>query len=230
MDEAWQRTAWLIGGEALRVLGAARVAVFGLGGVGSFCVEGLVRAGVGSLLLVDRDVFEPSNLNRQLGALVDTVGRPKAEVMAGRVVRINPAARVDFRVDEYTPRKGVLFFHDRLDYVVDAMDDVRAKVDLIKRALALGIPVVSSMGAGNRLDPTRFRVADVSATHGCPLARVVRKKLREEGIDRGVKAVFSDEPPIRAVEGPTPASISFVPPVAGFVLASVVVRDLTGRG
>ncbi len=230
MRGEWERTAWLIGTESLDVLGASRVAVFGLGGVGSFCVEGLARAGVGGLLLVDRDVFEPSNINRQLGALTDTVGRPKAEVMAGRVGRINPEARVTFRVEEYAAEKGILFFQDRLDYVVDAMDDVPAKVDLIKRALTLGIPVVSSMGAGNRLDPTRFAVADIAETHGCPLARVVRKKLREEGIAAGVKVVFSDEPPGRAIPGPRPASISFVPPVAGFALASVVVRDLTGRG
>jgi len=219
----------LIGEDALRILAASRVAVFGLGGVGSFCVEGLARAGVGSLLLVDRDIFEPSNLNRQLGALADTLGRPKAEVMAGRVGLINPAARVDFLVAQYTPGNGGLFFQDRLDYVVDAMDDVPAKVDLIKRTLAMGVPVASSMGAGNRLDPTRFAVADISATRVCPLARVVRRKLREEGIERGVKTVFSDEPPARRVDGPAPASISFVPPVAGFILASVVVRDLIGR-
>lgn len=229
MREEWSRTAWLIGPEALEVLAASRVAVFGLGGVGSFCVEGLARAGVGSLVLVDRDVFTPSNLNRQLGALVDTVGRPKAEVMAGRVARINPAARVTSRVEDYTPRTGILFFRDQPDYVVDAMDDVPAKVDLIKRCLSLGVPVVTAMGAGNRLDPTRFKVADIAATYGCPLARAVRRKLRETGVSGGVPVVFSDEPPGRAVPGPVPASISFVPPVAGFILASVVVRDLIDR-
>ncbi|HUW65363.1 MAG TPA: tRNA threonylcarbamoyladenosine dehydratase [Spirochaetia bacterium] len=230
MREEWVRTAWLIGEEALELLAASRVAVFGLGGVGSFCVEGLARAGVGGLLLVDRDVFEPSNINRQLTALTDTIGRPKAEVMAERVSRINPDAQLTWLVETYTPENGHLFFQEKLDYVVDAMDDVPAKVDLIKRALNLGIPVVASMGAGNRLDPTRFKVADISATHGCPLARVVRKKLREEGIAQGVKVAFSDEPPSRAMPGTKPGSISFVPPVAGFTLASVVVRDLIGRG
>lgn len=227
--EEWIRTAWLIGESAVNRLAASRVAVFGLGGVGSFCVEGLARVGIGGLLLVDRDVFDKSNINRQLPALADTVGLSKAGVMAERVARINPDAEVTHLAKAYTPENGHLFFDPKPDYVVDAMDDVPAKVDLIKRALNLGIPVVSSMGAGNRMDPTRFRVADIFATHGCPLARVVRRKLREEGFEQGVKAVFSDEPPARAVPGPSPASISFVPPVAGFILVSVVVKDLIGR-
>jgi len=229
MRDAWVRTAWLIGERAVELLGGSRVAVYGLGGVGSFCVEGLARAGIGGLTLVDRDVFESSNLNRQLGALVDTVGLPKAQVMAARVKRINPDARVDFRVAEYSPGQGIMFFYGSPDYVVDALDDVPAKVDLILRSLSLGVPVVSAMGAGNRLDPTRFKVADISASHGCPLARAVRKKLREKGVTEGVKVVFSDEPPSRTVSGSIPASISFVPPVAGFILASVVVRDLIAR-
>lgn len=233
MEERFSRTELIIGREGLSVLESCRVAVFGLGGVGSFAAEALARAGVGHLVLVDFDTVSISNINRQLHAMEDTLGMPKAELMADRVKRINPAAEVIAVRKRYTPGEGDGFFAVRPDYVVDAIDDLEGKVDLLKYCLSAGIPVVSGMGAGNKLDPTRFKVEDISKTTVCPLARAVRRRLRQEGITSGLKVVFSTEPPVRfgdhpGGDRPVTGSISFVPPVSGMILAGVVVRDLLG--
>ncbi|MBC7325962.1 MAG: tRNA threonylcarbamoyladenosine dehydratase [Moorella sp. (in: Bacteria)] len=226
----------LIGAGGRGRLAAARVAVIGTGGVGSFAVEALARSGIGYLELVDPDVVQPSNLNRQLPALHSTLGQPKVEVLARRCRDINPAATVVPRHEAYTPAGAARFVRADLDYLVDAIDRVKEKVDLLATALQAGVPVVSSMGAGNRLDPTRLRVADISATQGCPLARAVRRGLRGRGIARGLTVVYSEEPPLvprgsgePTRDGQPPGSMVFVPAVAGLLLASLVVRDLLDR-
>lgn len=223
----------LIGKESVDILSFSNVAVFGLGGVGSYTVEALARAGVGSLMLTDFDIVSPSNINRQLHAMEDTVGMFKVELMTERVKRINPRARVTVYGRRYTAGDREVFFAVRPDYVVDAIDDIEGKVDIIKHCLSEGIPVVSSMGAGNKMDPSLFREGDISKTSVCPLAREVRRRLRKEGITSGVKVVFSTEQPCSPKrnagalpEKVVPASISFVPPVAGLIMAGVVVRDL----
>ncbi|KKM09236.1 thiamine biosynthesis protein ThiF [Clostridiales bacterium PH28_bin88] len=247
MQHQFSRTELLIGPEGLRILEQSKVAVFGIGGVGSFTVEALARAGVGSLVLVDFDEICLTNINRQLHALYSTVGEPKVEVMKKRVLDINPRARVEAIQQFYSPENGASLLTRDVSYVVDAMDTVSAKVHLIASSSRAGIPVVSCMGAGNRLDPTTFRVADISETRACPLARVVRKELRKLGIVKGVKVVYSPEQPLVPDKSPVdcknfcvcpggdahctrknqiPGSISFVPPVAGLFLASVVVNDL----
>lgn len=235
MENRFSRTEMIIGSEGVKILGDSRVAVFGLGGVGSFTAEALARAGVGHLVLVDFDSVSASNINRQLHAMEDTLGRAKADLMAERVKRINPSAEVNPIRKRYTARERDLFFGLRPDYVVDAIDDLEGKVDLVKHCLSAGIPIVSSMGAGNKMDPTLFRVDDISGTSVCPLARAVRRRLRQEGITSGVKVVFSTEPPCGTGGSPdedpgkrVPGSISFVPSAAGLILAGVVVRDLLG--
>nr|WP_204617450.1 tRNA threonylcarbamoyladenosine dehydratase [Desulforadius tongensis] len=223
----------LIGPGGLEKLKNSKVAVFGVGGVGSYTVEALARAGVGHLVLVDFDDVDITNINRQLHALDNTVGRAKVELMAGRVKLINPEIKVQAVKEFYTPENGEQLLAGDLHYVVDAIDNVTGKLDLIKRCVEKGIPVASSMGAGNKLDPTAFQVADISETSVCPLAKVVRKGLKKAGICRGVKVVYSTEPPVkpRLAEEHTaklpPGSISFVPAAAGLILASIVVRDLT---
>ncbi|MCL5057590.1 MAG: tRNA threonylcarbamoyladenosine dehydratase [Actinobacteria bacterium] len=235
MESRFSRTEMLIGPEGVKVLGDSTVAVFGLGGVGSYAVEALARAGVGGYALIDFDIVSKSNINRQLHALDDTVGLAKVELMAGRVLKINPSAVVSSHGQRYSPGDGEKFLKDRPDYVVDAIDDMESKVDLIIFCLKEGLPIVSSMGTGNKLDPTLFRVDDISRTSVCPMARSVRTRLKKEGIGSGLKVVFSTEEPrkINEVRDETgrkvPASISFVPPVAGMILAGVVVRDLCQR-
>lgn len=234
----------LIGPEGLAKLAAARVAVFGVGGVGSYVVEALARAGIGELVLVDFDTVDITNINRQLHALDNTVGQYKVDLMARRVKLINPAARVTPVKKFYTPDNGDELIKPDYSYVVDAIDNVTGKLDIIKRCYNQHIPVISSMGAGNKLNPAAFRVADIAETSVDPLARVVRRELRKAGIDKGVKVVFSLEPPITpraqvAKVNPdklpaprggnyslAPGSISFVPAAAGLVLAGAVVQDL----
>lgn len=233
MEETFTtRTELLLGREAILKLARARVAVIGIGGVGSFAAEALARAGVGYLELVDPDHIVASNINRQIHALHSTLGQPKVEVMARRLRDINPRATVVPRQERYMPENGHLFVRQDLDYLVDAIDSVHNKVDLLERALRSGVKIVSSMGAGNRLDPTALRVADISTTSGCPLARVVRQRLRQRGIERGLTVVYSLEPPHKVSLGnqgrQPPGSISFVPAAAGLILASLVVRDLLG--
>ena len=225
-----QRTARLIGQDKVDLLGQKTVMVFGVGGVGSFAVEALGRAGIGKLILVDADVFDPSNLNRQLGATTQTIGRPKADVMKERLLTINPDIQVETHRMFYLPGDYPDFIAaSGADYVVDAVDTVSAKIDVITEAHKAGIPVISSMGAGNKLHPEYFEIADLAKTSVDPLAKVLRRELKKRGI-RHVKVVYSKEQPRPVqVEGevrPSPGSISFVPSVAGLILAGAVIRDL----
>lgn len=222
MEEWKSRTVQLLGESAAERLAAARVAVFGLGGVGGHAAEALLRVGVGALDLVDGDTFAPSNLNRQLFATTDALGKPKAEVAKARLLSINPSARVTahnlfFGADS-------TFDFAAFDYVVDAVDTVTAKLAIVKQCAAVGVPVISSMGAGNKLDPTAFRTSDIYQTKVCPLARIMRKLCRENGIER-LKVVYSEEEPVTNAR--EPSSVSFVPSVCGLIIASEVVRDLT---
>ncbi|MDD2422000.1 MAG: tRNA threonylcarbamoyladenosine dehydratase [Heliobacteriaceae bacterium] len=229
--ELFSRTALLLGKSGLQVLAEAKVAVFGLGGVGSFTVEALARSGVGHLVLVDHDLISPSNINRQVHALHSTVGQAKAAVMAGRVKDINPQVRVTSVQRFYGVTAGEEIITPELSYVVDAVDTVKGKLAIILQAKQAGVPVVSALGAGNKLDPTRFEVTDIYATAGDPLARVMRRELRRRGVDN-LKVVYSAEPPVKlgATDGTKIlGSVAFVPPVVGLILAAVVVRDLTGR-
>ena len=233
---AFSRTEMLLGSAAMEILVASRVAVFGIGGVGSYAVEALARAGVGSLTMVDDDCICLTNINRQLHATTRTVGRPKVEVMQERVLEINPAAKVTAVQKFYLPENAAEFFVTDFDYIVDAIDTVTAKIDLIVRAQSKGIRVISCMGAGNKLDPTRFEVEDIYKTSVCPLAKVMRYELRSRGV-QSLKVVYSKEKPLlpqdEAGSARTatsrrqiPGSISFVPSVAGLILAGEVIKDL----
>jgi len=233
------RTQLLLGREALEALRNASVAVFGVGGVGSFAAEALARAGVGSLALFDSDCVALSNLNRQIIALHSTVGRPKVDVMAERILDINPACRVEKHQCFYTAENAGEFDLSRYDYIVDAVDTVSAKLELAVRATGAHVPIISAMGAGNKLDPTQFRVADLFDTSVCPLARVMRRELRARGVGH-LKVVYSQEPPRTPRADPdtppeptsrraTPGSVPFVPPVAGMVLAGAVISDLIAK-
>ena len=237
MSDPFIRTRLLIGDEPLDRLAAAKVAVFGVGGVGGFCVEALARAGVGTLHLYDDDTVSESNLNRQIAALHSTIGLPKAEVVAARVRDINPACDVRAVRMFYLPQNADQVDLSQYDYVVDCIDTVAAKLELVSRCTALQIKIISAMGSGNKLDPTAFEITDISKTQGCPLARVMRKELRKRGIQH-LKVVYSREEPLSPArpietEAPagtdtrpgstarraTPGSISFVPAAAGLVLA-----------
>ncbi len=236
-----QRTRRIIG-DAVDSLANCHVAVFGVGGVGGFVVEGLARAGVGSLTLIDKDCVDETNINRQIVALHSTVGRPKVEVAKERVLDINPDAKVYTHECFYLPETQERFDLSQYDYVVDAMDTVTAKISLVEQAKLAETPVICAMGAGNKLDPTRFTVADIEETSVCPLAKVMRKELRKRGI-RGVKVAYSTEPPRSPIKSEeelaaeaaagkrikqSPGSISFVPSVVGLIIAGQVVRDLAG--
>lgn len=229
--EIVSRTENLIGKGAVEKLQRSRVAVFGIGGVGSYVVEALARAGVGAMDLIDNDKVVFSNINRQIIALHSTVGEWKTEVAARRIRDINPAIQVRTHNLFFLPETADGFDFSGVDYVVDAIDTVSGKLALIERAKALRIPVISSMGTGNKLDPTAFEVADISKTSVCPLARVMRRELKKRGIEH-VKTVYSKEEPIEnnARNGETgkaiPASISFVPSVAGLIIAGEVIKDL----
>ena len=235
MSDAFLRAEMMLGPEAMDRLARAHVAVFGLGGVGGFAAEGLARSGVGELTLIDHDTVGESNLNRQIGALRSTLGLPKAEAMARRVADINPDCRVHPVAARYEQAVREDFFQARYDYIVDAIDLVSCKLDLIQTALERGIPILSALGTGNKLDPTLFRITDISKTEGCPLARVIRKELRRRGI-RHHQVLFSPEPSRETDqrEAPppgrrsVPASIMWVPAAAGLLMASEVVSDLTG--
>lgn len=225
MREQLSRTELLIGQAAIERLTEARVAVFGVGGVGGYVVEALARSGVGSFVLIDKDVVSLSNLNRQIIATRDTVGRDKTEVMKERILSINPYARVELRKCFYLPENAEEFDFSTYSYVVDAVDTVTAKIDIILQAQKAGVPVISSMGAGNKLDPTKFQVADIYATKGCPLAKVMRRELRKRGVE-SLKVVYSTEEPVKTGQR-TPGSMAYVPSVAGLIVASEIVRDLT---
>ena len=231
MEIKYSRTALLIEKEGVEKLKRARVAVFGIGGVGGYVVEALARAGVGTLDLVDKDTLSESNINRQILALHSTVGKWKTEVAKERIRDINPDITVHTHNLFYLPETADEFDFSAYDYVVDAMDTVSAKLALIERAKRANIPVISSMGTGNKLDPTAFEVADISKTLICPLARVMRKELKRRGIEH-LKVVYSKEeakPPTLFDEEsgkPIPGSISFVPSVAGLIIAGEVIKDL----
>ncbi len=232
------RTEMLLGRDAMEKLANARVAVFGIGGVGGYVCEALARAGVGAIDLFDNDCVSLSNINRQIIALHSTVTRAKVEVMKERILDINPDCRVQAHRVFYLPECAHLYPLSVYTYVADAIDTVTAKVELTIRAKEAGVPLISSMGTGNKLDPTRFAVKDIFKTSGCPLARVMRRELRARGIDR-LKVVFSDEPaaPIHGEQDPAaemgskrpPASLSFVPSVAGLIMAGEIVRDIISK-
>lgn len=246
MLDAFSRTELLLGREAMDKLAAAKVAIFGIGGVGSYAAEGLARAGVGAFILVDDDSVCLSNINRQVIALQSTVGKPKVEVMKARILDINPEAEVEIFQECCGPESAPRLLGQDIpgglgiSYIVDAIDTVSAKLDLIERAKAMGVPIISCMGAGDKLDPTRLEVADIYETSVCPLARVMRAELRKRGI-AALEVVYSREPPVEArvphspesEAGPglhrkrsVPGSVSFVPSVAGLIIASRVVRNL----
>ena len=232
-NEQFLRTEMLLGEAAMEKLAAAHVAVFGLGGVGSWCAEALSRSGVGALTLVDNDQVGMTNLNRQAQALHSTLGLDKTEALARRIRDINPNCSLHLIPEKYEAAARESFFAPSYDYIVDAIDLVSCKLDLIETALQRGIPVISSMGTGNKLDPSQFRVADISKTEGCALARIIRKELKARNI-RHHKVVFSPELPAQTDqrEAPppgrrsVPASAPWVPPVAGFLLAGAVIQDL----
>ena len=230
-DERFSRLGLLVGDSALDRLAASHVAVFGVGGVGGYVCEALVRSGVGSFLLVDNDVVSLSNINRQIIATERTLGMHKVDVMADRMRDINPAVQVDVRKEFFSEENKGEFDLASCDYVVDAIDSVSSKVALILYAQSSGTRIISSMGAGNKLQANRFRVADIYQTSVCPLARVMRQRLKKLGV-KSLKVVYSDEPPLQ-VPAPAdgskgvPGSTAFVPPAAGLLIAGEVVRDLT---
>lgn len=225
MENRFSRTELLIGKEAIKKLNKSKVAVFGIGGVGSYVVEGLARAGIGNFILVDKDEVDITNINRQIIATTKTVGKSKVEVSKERILEINPEAKVKIYQEFFMPEtEGIL--DDSIDYIVDAVDTVTAKIELVVRANKLNIPIISSMGTGNKLDPTAFEVADIYKTSVCPLAKVMRKELKARGIKK-LKVVYSKEEPIKQEERGVPASISFVPSVAGLIIAGEVIKDLS---
>ena len=235
----FSRTELLIGKENVKKLQKSKIAIFGIGGVGSFVVEGLVRCGIGNFILVDHDMIDVTNLNRQIIATTKTIGRPKVEVARERILEINPDAHVEIYQEFFMPESKEIL-DDKVDYVVDCIDTVTAKIELILRAKKLNLPIISSMGTGNKLDPTKFEVTDIYKTNVCPLAKVMRKELRARKIE-SLKVVYSKEEPVklkqnesiyalepRKVKRQIPGSISFVPSVAGLMIAGEVVKDILG--
>jgi len=229
MKEEFTRTAMLIGEDAVEKLSSCHVAIFGIGGVGGYVAEALARSGIGTFDLVDNDTVNVTNINRQIIATHDTLGRYKTEVMKERILSINPDAKVNVYNTFYLPENSCEFDFSKYDYIVDAVDTVTAKLEIIVNAKNAGTPVISSMGTGNKLDPTRFEIADIYKTSVCPLAKVMRRELKSRGIDK-LKVLYSKEEPIKqqCEEGkkPTPASISFVPSVAGLIIAGEVIKEL----
>lgn len=239
MADQFSRFRLQVGAEPIDALHRARVAVFGIGGVGGHCVEALARGGVGAIDLIDNDVVSLTNLNRQIIALHSTIGQPKVEVMARRIADINPDCKVTTFQQFYLPENADAFDLTRYDYVVDCVDTVAAKLELAQRCHALNVPLISSMGTANKLDPTKFVVTDISKTSMCPLARVLRKELRSRGI-RHLKVVYSTEEALKphtdlpdarekgSTKRQIPSSNPFVPGAAGLVLAGAVLKDLMG--
>jgi tRNA threonylcarbamoyladenosine dehydratase len=242
MLHQFSRNELAIGKHGLDILKNSTVAVLGVGGVGSFSAEALARSGVGKLVLVDKDDVDITNVNRQVIALLSTVGQPKVDIMKARIADINPECEVVALKIFYTEETYEEFFSHNIDFVIDASDTISYKIHLMKECLDRKIPIISSMGAANKMDPTRFQIADISKTHTDPIAKVIRTKLRKEGIRKGIKVVFSDESPIvireevrqeiandqakiRKAKMP-PSSNAFVPSVAGLIMASHVVQEL----
>lgn len=237
IDERFSRTELMFGEEGMVKLKKSRVAVFGIGGVGGHAAEALARSGIGTLDLIDNDEVSVSNINRQLYALTSTVGKLKVEAAKERIYDISPDIVVNAYPCFFMPDTADSFDFSCYDYVIDAIDTVTGKLEIIKRAKAAGVPVISAMGAGNKLDPTAFRVTDISKTKVCPLARVMRYELKKLGI-KGVKAVYSEEEPIKPNVNPDdpqsefrrsiPASNAFVPSVAGLIIAGEIIKDIAG--
>lgn len=235
MSETFIRTELLLGEDGVAALQQAKVAIFGIGGVGGYVAEALARSGVGAFVLVDRDVVSISNINRQIIATTRTVGKPKAELMRERILEINPETSVEVYNCFFLPENAADFDFASYSYVVDAVDTVTAKLEIVMCAEKAGVPVISSMGAGNKLDPTRFEVADIYETSVCPLARVMRRELKKRGVER-LKVVYSREEaltPKRILSDESkrviPGSVAFVPSVAGLILAGEVVKDLVSK-
>ena len=222
--EQFSRTERLIGSDNLEKLKNANIIIFGLGGVGSYVAEALARCGVGKMTVVDKDTVDITNINRQLYALYSTVGKNKADVAKERILDINPNCEVTSIVKMYLPENSDEFNLSQYDYIIDAIDNVTAKIDLAVKSQELNIPIISSMGTGNKLDPTAFRIADIYKTDTCPLCRVMRRELKSKGVKK-LKVLYSSETPHNDGER-TPASISFVPSVAGLIIAGEVVKDL----
>lgn len=231
MEEQFSRTVRLITEEKLLKLNSSKVAVFGIGGVGGYIAESLARAGVGEITLVDKDRVSESNINRQIIALYSTVGKPKVEAMRERLLDINPKIKISTYEEFYLPDNADLFNLKEYDYIADAVDTVTAKLELISRAKSENVPIISAMGAGNKLDPTKFEVADIFDTSVCPLCRIMRRELKNRQIS-SLKVVYSKEPPkirnmtIGENKKPIPSSISFVPPVMGLIMAGEIIKDL----
>ena len=237
MINEFSRTELLFGEDKLNILKKSRVAIFGVGGVGGYVAEALARSGVGVIDLVDNDVVSLTNINRQIIALHSTIGMPKVEVMAERIRDINPKAVVNVHNCFYTPETSGDFDFSKYDYVVDAIDTVAGKIELVMQAQSAKTPIICSMGAGNKLDPTAFEVVDIYKTSVCPLARVMRYELKKRGVKK-LKVVYSKEIPVTPFENKeaeassrrsTPGSVAFVPSVAGLVIASEVIKDLVGK-
>lgn len=223
MQEQFARTELLIGKEAIKKLQQAKVAIFGIGGVGSFAVEALARIGIGELVLIDHDTIAESNINRQIHATHESIGKYKVEEMEKRIKQINPACKVITHKVFYQPDCEIKIIDETFDYIVDAVDNITAKLYIIEQAKKYKVKVISAMGTGNKLDPSQFEICDIAKTSVCPLAKVMRKELKKKKIE-GVKVVYSKEEPI---QNPTGAigSVSFVPSVAGLMIAGEVVRD-----
>lgn len=235
MRERFKRTQMLLGEEAMEYLAQAEVAVFGVGGVGGYVAEALARSGVGTIDLIDNDRIAESNINRQIIAVTSTVGRYKTDVMRERILDINPEARVKVFPFFFLPETQEQFDFTGVSYIADAVDTVTAKIALAVQADRYGIPIISSMGAGNKLDPSAFMVADIYETSVCPLARVMRRELKKRGITR-LKVVYSREQPaeqngealeeLKNTGRPAPGSVAFVPSVAGLIMAGEIIKDL----
>lgn len=235
MINQFSREEMLIGKEAVQKLKDSKVAIFGIGGVGSYVVEALARAGIGNFILVDNDEVALTNLNRQLIATTKTIGKAKVEIAKKRILEINPNAKIETYKEFFMPEtEGII--DDSIDYIVDAIDTVSAKIELVLRANKLNIPIISCMGTGNKLDPTQFEVTDIHKTSVCPLAKAMRKELKARGIKK-LKVVYSKEEPIKieaeneekTYKKYVPGSISFVPSVAGLIIAGEVIKDIIKR-
>ena len=227
MEEKWNsRTELLIGKENLEKLSKSKIIVYGIGGVGSFVVEGLVRAGIENIILVDNDVISPSNINRQIHATTSNIGKLKVECMKERILLINPNVKVETYVPTDMSIEEETLIDDSVSYVVDAVDTITTKLKLIEKSKKENVPIISCMGTGNKLDPTQFEISDIYKTSVCPLAKVMRKELRKRKIT-SLKVLYSKEEPIKHnTEKRTPASISFVPSVAGMIIAGEIVKDI----
>lgn len=234
MQDQFSRTELIIGKDGVEKLNKGKVAIFGLGGVGSYVVEGLARAGIGNFVLVDNDEVDITNINRQIIATTKTIGKPKVEVARDRILEINPNVNVEIHQEFFMPESENIL-DNTVNYIVDAVDTVTAKIELVVRANKLNIPIISCMGTGNKLDPSKFEVTDIYNTSVCPLAKVMRKELKTRGIER-LKVVYSKEKPLKTnkdnllenenTRKQVPGSISFVPSVAGLIIAGEVIKDI----